>query len=789
MNLEPADHTAAMAIDPPGNLDLALLTDLPEWPVLLDRLIREIYVPNFPNQDEREDPAAWRQRLTIHSPPPPQPSTYIFVAGANLRSADDNQRILDGFVIVELYRDSRCALATYLAVATQSRKRRVSSQLLTYAVTALSRETKLADRPLRALFAEITDPHKPKAGATADFDPFDRVVIMSRIGWRHVPIEYVQPALGGDRARVRHLMLWAYPIDGKPLAAISTPDLCAFLREFYRALGVERPDEDPDFQAMTRTARTESLPVEIGETPMLSFDTYGIAFHYLLPRISRTQSHSIRSSSAFRSFERDLLSWSFRERPPFWSAVVEVPEELSRLQLVLPNVVRYEAEGAFKWLLVNPGDGSSGSERRRAVRLSASLTVFSSGGEDGDDTAVLHLVLSPDRSESGRDGATVACALSEWDLVTLIKLWEGGEGVDDSETDRLSERVWFASLSDECPRTLAELAEEVFRVPLRLKEGGTMDVTSRARPREGRAACLRAPRAGTVQLLTGAPSGEVDWVALFGALADRYGGHGVAAPAEGAAKLDAQVCAVAGILQGLLDFRDIATDELGDAFQSGPTLDPARRSVRLDDGLVLGIHKGTLLDITEDCRVYRRASAEVGISPYLIVPHAVLLYNNHLLEVAEEAYHPRRQTVAETETAMRGALEGRYLANVFHYPLERYLFEVGMASRGLTDRKASLERRLAQVSGEARDSRDRRQHQFEKRVNYYVLALAGLQIMAVFSLLDASFSPEFLSGLAATIGLRNRPWLGWVRLVGPVVLPVLVGVVVAYLIRKLPNED
>lgn len=518
-----------------------MLTDLPEWPALLERVVHELYLPSFPNKDEREDPEDWKPRLSIHAPTPPQPSTHIFVAGARLRSTGDGRQ-LDGFLIVELYRESWCALATYLAVAPRARGRRVASRLVGHAVSALARVAGGAERPLRALFAEITDPHKPKAGAAGDFDAFERTAALSRMGWRHVPVDYVQPALGEGRARVRHLTLWAYPLDDRPLTAIPAVVLREFLREFYRALGVERPDGDPDLQAMTRATGMSSLVLEaVGvETPRLSFDTYGVAFHFVLSGVRGALPRSIRSSVDFRSFERDILSQSFRERPPLWSAVVALPEKLARLELILPNAISYEAGGTRKRLLLNPGAGVPGPERRRAVRLAASLTVFPSPrakveralkGTDAavvfsDATAVLHLVLTPGRRQDGRGDAGPDSALSEWDVLTLIKLWEGGEGIDEPDGDRLSERVRFVAPDGGPARLLAELAREVFRDPLELEEGGTVHLASGPGREEVWAACLRAPRVGTVQALTAQTSGAVDWKALYGLLNDRYGGAG-----------------------------------------------------------------------------------------------------------------------------------------------------------------------------------------------------------------------------------------------------------------------
>ena len=137
---------------------------------------------------------------------------------------------------------------------------------------------------------------------------------------------------------------------------------------------------------------------------------------------------------------------------------------------------------------------------------------------------------------------------------------------------------------------------------------------------------------------------------------------------------------------------------------------------------------------------------------------------------------------------MRDALQGRYLFNVFHYPLERYLFEAGMASRGLVDLKASLESQLVEISGKRRAARDRRERRFERGLTQIGLAFAALQLLSFFSLLDIGFDPAFLGGLVDRLGLRNVSWLGLVRILGPVAVfaLVLVGLLV---IRLRHPED
>jgi hypothetical protein len=797
--------------DPAAGGEVALLTDLPAWPALLDRVVRELYLPSFPNEDEREDPEAWTPRLSIHAPAPPQPSTHVFVAGERLREPDP-ARTLDGFLIVELYRESGCALATYLAVAPHARGRAVARRLVEHAVRALVRDTAAAGRPLRALLAEITDPHWPKAGGAQDFDPFARVEAFVRMGWRATPVPYVQPALGGARERVRHLTLWARALDDGAIASLDADAVCEFLHEFYRALGVARPDDDPDWAAMTRAVRlhaagTGRLPVEpVGdEAPSLSFGVYGVAVHYVLAGETGPATRRPRSSAIFRSFERDLLAQSFRERPPFYSTVVLLPDELRVLDLVLPNVVAYEAEGSRKWLLLRPDAATSGTTRRRAVRVSASFTVFPSnrgagaGGHGdaapsglGNVTAVLHLALTPDHGREGPGGALPA-DLTEWDLVTLIKLWEGGEGVDEPGANRLAERVRFARPDGSEEWTLAGLARMAFRERLELEDGRTVRPVGARGSEDPWDACVARPRVGTVQLITGEASRPKDWTALYRTLAARFGREGVDAPAangdeDDGGALDRQVGAVAGVLQGLLDFRYIGADELSDVFQSTPGLVPARPSVRLVEGLVMGVHKGTLLSVMEDCRVYRRVHAQVGISPYLILPHAVLLCNAHLLRVAEDAARDAlAEPAAATEATMREALQGRYLVNVFHYPLERNLFEAGVASRGLGDLKAGLESQLAEISGQRVAARERRQRRFERELTQIGIAFAALQLLSFFSLLDVAFDGAFLGGLVDRLGLRNLAWLGFVRVLGPIAVFALV--LVGLLVVRLRHPD
>jgi GNAT superfamily N-acetyltransferase len=205
-------------------------------------------VPSFPDPDEQEGPEDWTPRLW-GDPQPPQPEQHGFVAGTKLGSAD---RALSGFAFVERYRDSRCALLSYIAVAPGARARGVGRTLFARALES-AREAAEADQsPLVAVFAEIHDPARV-AGGDDVIDPAARVRIMARLGAWRVPVTYVQPALDETSARSDRLMLVAFPLNGNP--AVTGGVLLAFLHEFYCALGVDDPTCDPDLAVVERELR------------------------------------------------------------------------------------------------------------------------------------------------------------------------------------------------------------------------------------------------------------------------------------------------------------------------------------------------------------------------------------------------------------------------------------------------------------------------------------------------------------------------------------------------------
>jgi hypothetical protein len=88
---------------------------------LLDAVHRDLFVPNFLDEDEQEDPDDWAPRLWGDDRTLPE--QHGFVAGTNLESP--SERSLVGFAFVERYRQSSTALLSYIAVAPAGRGKHV----------------------------------------------------------------------------------------------------------------------------------------------------------------------------------------------------------------------------------------------------------------------------------------------------------------------------------------------------------------------------------------------------------------------------------------------------------------------------------------------------------------------------------------------------------------------------------------------------------------------------------------------------------------------------------------
>jgi GNAT superfamily N-acetyltransferase len=646
---------AAPALRGAAELELVDLREHPD-----ERLLAVIhdglYTRSFPRPEERESLESLRDALWGEAAKEPARSHFVVARSA---TAPDG---VAGFVACEYYPRSRCGLISYIAVDSGMRGLGLGRTLLERAIAILRADAQ-PNGALEAVLAEIHDPSKVKE--TDDvIPPLDRIRIMDRLGAKRLPIAYVQPELapGHGRGRGKTLMLIAFPTGDTELETLPSAVVRDFLEELYEVLGVDRHDEDVDFIRSLVGLREETLelvPLVPVEKPLLSeIAEYGIGIHF---PVRNPRSRTADSDTVMRSFEDDILAYAYRESPPFRTRAVPVPDEWARISVEFAGEITYLSEGRRvtflaegKHVPLQCADGPQGRTRRFLLR--ASRTDF-----ETSELSILHLVFGPD---PGSEDST----LNEWDLIKLMKLWNEGEGLTADGTDAVGKRfVCFRAGGREV--TLPALAAAVF--------------SEQVEP--------DAPRVGTVQIL--------HEVCRDGLCADivKVRDH------QSAEAMRPEVVAVGGLIQGLLDFGEIDADELADVF----------KDLYLEEELASSIHKGTLLVVSASDRAFsaEHVRLAIGLSPYLLVPHAVLLHNEwwlrdavQRLDKAQEpgrrslTRRPRLKNLEEARSEVAQTVSRRLIPNVFHYEDERRLYAVGRLSRALHKRQQSVQSRLAALS-------------------------------------------------------------------------------------------
>jgi hypothetical protein len=456
-----------------------------------------------------------------------------------------------------------------------------------------------------------------------------------------------------------------------------------FLVELYTASEGPPSPNDTEFRAMIDGLGSDVIRLAplnaVEEDASFEVTRYGIAFEFVTRSVMKGTLP--RAGEQFASFERDLLAHAFRNRCPFASTPIHVPDACRQVEVQFAPELRFVSEGRTCTLVA---EGAPLEGHRVCMQVRASKTEFRTG------ITVWHLVLAP--RPDLRHGE-----LTEYDVIRLAKLWAGGEDLrgpypgDGPETTVRfvhGDQAW----------TPGQLAHAV--IGDEIKDA--------------------LPRGGIVQLIT--DDGPGDWWKPAWKVI-REAKEEPPIDTSFPVRSDEQrrfVESIAGVIQALVDFREIDDAELRDVFAD---MDVG------EDGLQ-GIHKGTLVYMAASDRTWEVGKMSYGISPYLLLPHALLLHNEEVLREATKAVEEERAAVdglararkelgralgrdrlrrpirsaieavraaraaalavrrerrklRDVREDLHSALERDYLPNVFHYPNERRIYDTGESSRGL----------------------------------------------------------------------------------------------------------
>jgi hypothetical protein len=180
-----------------------------------------------------------------------------------------------------------------------------------------------------------------------------------------------------------------------------------------------------------------------------------------------------------------------------------------------------------------------------------------------------------------------------------------------------------------------------------------------------------------------------------------------------------------------------------------------------DSALFIRINRGSVLQMTPHDRARESVVDSIGVSPYLIIPHAVLLHNEELVKRAEQGVDEalRSSSVSMREAAAQAAdmnLRYYHLPNIFNYKTERTLFERGSADRGSQDRRDDVVEKLDELNERVSAFWLRRQDLGQIFVAGLLAVFTGLQTRELFiKVFDVKEMPAALLGLAVAVVLAS----------------------------------
>ena len=635
-----------------------------------------LYLKNFPDADEREDPKVICDRIKHQHQDSNEPETTLLISLTN--------EAVSGGAILEYYQHCECFLLTYIVVNEEYRGQHIAKYLVD---TGIRQVVSSKGERVKALFFESNIPWETDVQKDS-FDGWARYRIFSRLGAKWVNIDYAQPALGSGKKSVDHLHLFLFPQLTRLRDRIPKELVRHFLKEFYRSLAIRNPDKNQDFirAISSMDGAGESLPlmeIPAPEGQLLRFRDVSVAFHLAeVPEgaVTPVALHEKSLCPVIGSFETDLLKLRHQETPPFLTRCVGLQDSW-RCKINFPDMTTFLSEGRHVSL--------KNLSASLILELKINCTEFRFGRK------IWTLVFTP------REGDT----LGEDQIIKLIALFNRS-----TEGSNIVSRTTF-EIGDHCFDKIEQVATYVTNSQqLRLIRSGLLQVDF--------ATCEGA-----------LPEANV-WKELIGLIgkATKKGGKSLA-DMEKRYHEDKAFCfainLLCGFSLGIFDYRRMTFEEATD------TLLP----MTISRTALEFMNRGLITAISYGDDNFLSNKDTIGISPYLLISSVLLASNEieayeakQLLDQALNAEHIKLEELIVRRRKIDHILHEEILFNVFHYPGEQKIFAEGMKQRGIDDLMVSLENRLGRLVQLIRDKDTRRKVRFEKSG---VIMLAVISIMSL----------------------------------------------------------
>lgn len=183
----------------------------------INKFETELYIPNFPNENEREPFSNIKQRILNEEYP--RTSITLIIEKGNLI----------GGCVIDSYIECNSIEPIYLVINKDMRNNGYGRRLLEESIRTMDKA--------QHVFLEVDNPEKPIDKAFITIDPQKRLNMYLNWGFRVLNINYIQPSLCEGGSPEENLLL-LYKGDD-----LSKDNLKDFLFYFYKGLHAEKNDD------------------------------------------------------------------------------------------------------------------------------------------------------------------------------------------------------------------------------------------------------------------------------------------------------------------------------------------------------------------------------------------------------------------------------------------------------------------------------------------------------------------------------------------------------------------
>lgn len=556
-----------------------------------------------------EEIRTWRKLLEGQYAEPWKPAAHLVLV-YKIQNRHDEPEILAG-ALCEYYSKSYCGLIRYLGIQpdrttrafTDEKNLELVEHLIAEIYRFLERKAKEQGQKLLAILSPV-EKHTPDLTPDQPKISWQKNAVLFRPGAQLVSEPHESPASKPTvNSNENHFMLLALPMPADPLSngplKISPEEISVFLNEFT---GVD-PEWNSDFKDLVRQLRNKPprLQKVVGENSDIRFGRVSMAIH-VFEEMADSSSYKARSCANFRSMELDILSRRFQLQeetegtPPIASKVV------TKAQVIIhfPYAWKYNSEGRSRWLIRD--------QRTLIARATLSFTEFRES-----HCRIWHLCLRPESD---------ICSFSVFDLIKLTKIYGGlqekpdiTEAIFDTRAKEETQTVFWSESRNKWI-SVEELISEIVKVDEQIMISGLLRTLGATVQIDTRGSDLDRLKLGDFQtMLLARKGGEKD-----------TGSKGEYEFEKNYHKFGVLMTALCGIVTEIFDFDRMSFGEMTDTLV--PTVPECTELIRLQ--------RGTLISVGCDDQIFAACWDNIGVSPYLVIPHAVLLHNEKLLAEAEE---------------------------------------------------------------------------------------------------------------------------------------------------------